>query len=132
MSAHGFSFHTGPGARAAFADWTTRMRPVGLRPLISAAHRRVQKRRVSSSLIAHCRALLPGEWRLDSILKLDQLPDDGAFARALAIEITWRELFKSQEQASAATHRRVPAAAVTRLSDDTMSDKPANTLPSDR
>jgi asparagine synthase (glutamine-hydrolysing) len=127
MSAHGFSFHTGPGARAAFADWTTRMRPVGLRPLISAAHRRVQKRRVSPSLIAHCRALLPGEWRLDPILKLDQLPDDSAFARALAIEVTWRELFKSQEQAPAAMRHRIPAEAVTRSSDGTTSDEPVDT-----
>jgi hypothetical protein len=54
--------------------------------------RRVHKQVVASDMIAHSRALLPGEWRLDPLLDLDRLPDNAAFGRALAIEVVWRGL----------------------------------------
>jgi len=70
------------------------MRPVPARPYINAARRHLYKLRVAPQMIADCRALLPGEWRLDPVLDLARLPDNTAFARALAVEVAWRELLK--------------------------------------
>ena len=91
-SSYGFRFIDGPGWRARASDWSTRMRPIGLRPCINAVHRRVGKAGVSATMARRCRSLLPGEWRLDPVIDLARLPDSGAFARALAIEVVWREL----------------------------------------
>lgn len=91
-SAYGFRFSDGPDWRAHFAEWATCMRPVRARPYINAARRRLRKSGVTRAMLAHCRALLPGEWRLDPVLDLERLPDDSAFARALAVEVAWREL----------------------------------------
>ena len=91
-SAYGFRFADGPGWCARASDWATRMRPISLRPCINAVHRRVGKARVSATMVRHCRSLLPGEWRLEPVLDLGRLPGNGAFARALAIEVVWREL----------------------------------------
>lgn len=91
-SSYGFRFADGPGWRARASDWATRMRPISLRPCINAIHRRVGKAGVSATMARRCRSLLPGEWRLDPVLDLARLPGNGAFARALAIEVVWREL----------------------------------------
>lgn len=91
-SAYGFRFSDGPGLRAHCKEWSTCARPVFARPYINAARRRLRKLGVAPSLMAHCRTLLPGEWRLDPVLDLKRLPDDHAFARALAVELAWREL----------------------------------------
>lgn len=91
-SSYGFRFSDGPGWRARASDWATRARPVSLRPCINAVHRRVGKAGVSATMARRCRSLLPGEWRLDPVLDLTRLPSKGAFARALAIEVVWREL----------------------------------------
>lgn len=92
-SAYGFSFDQGPDLRAYLAEWLTCARPVTMRPLINAARRRLHKIKVNPELIQYCRSLLPGEWRLDPLLDLPRLPDDRAFARALAMEIVWRKIF---------------------------------------
>jgi asparagine synthase (glutamine-hydrolysing) len=91
-SAYGFRFSDGPDWHAHFTEWATCMRPVRARPCINAARRRLRKSGVARAMLAHCRALLPGEWRLDPVLDLERLPDDAAFARALAVEVAWREL----------------------------------------
>lgn len=91
-STYGFRFSDGPDLRARFAEWLTCMRPVSVRPYINAARRRVHKLHVAPEFIAHCRAILPGEWRLDPILDLARLPDNQALARALSVEVVWREL----------------------------------------
>jgi asparagine synthase (glutamine-hydrolysing) len=91
-SSYGFRFTDGPDWRARFSDWSTRMRPVRARPVINALHRHLADAAVPMALAERCRSLLPGEWRLDPILDLAKLPDAGAFARALAIEVVWREL----------------------------------------
>ncbi len=91
-SIYGFRFSDGPDWRARFAGWTTCMRPISARPYINSTRRRMHKLRVAPDMIAYCRSLLPGEWRLDPILDLERLPDNHAFARALAVEITWRML----------------------------------------
>lgn len=91
-SAYGFPFIKGPSRRAYFADWTTRMRPVFARPLINATRRRLQRKWVAADMLAHYRSMLLGEWRMDSVLDLSRLPDSQAFARALAVEVVWREL----------------------------------------
>jgi asparagine synthase (glutamine-hydrolysing) len=91
-SAYGFRFADGPNRRARFAEWITCMRPVSARPYINALRRDVYKLGVAPGVIARCRSLLPGEWRLDSMLDLERLPDDQAFARALAVETVWREI----------------------------------------
>ncbi len=103
VSTHGFSFRTGPDTRAVVADWSIRMRPTRLRPLINATHRRLGKRSVSPLWIAHCRALFPGPWHLDPVLNLDRLPNNGALGRALAIEVAWRELFNNHGSSTIAT-----------------------------
>lgn len=91
-STYGFRFSDGPDSRARFAEWITCMRPMFARPYINAARRRLHKLGVTPGMIARCRALLPGEWRLDSLLDLQRLPDNAAFARALAVEVAWREM----------------------------------------
>lgn len=68
------------------------MRPVFARPFINAARRRLHKAGVAAGMIARCRELMPGEWRLDPVLDLERLPDNVAFSRALAVETAWREL----------------------------------------
>lgn len=91
-STYGFRFSDGPDSRARFAELITCMRPVSARPYINAARRRLHKLGVAPGMIVRCRALLPGEWRLDSLLDLQHLPDNAAFARALAVEVAWREM----------------------------------------
>lgn len=91
-STYGFRFSDGPDQRARCREWATQMRPVFARPLINATRRRLHGDGVRPATIARYRALLPGEWQLDSVLDLSRLPDDRAFARALAVEVVWREL----------------------------------------
>jgi asparagine synthase (glutamine-hydrolysing) len=91
-SSYGFRFAEGPSRHARFTEWATRMRPIFARPFISATRRRLHRLAVTPGMIAHCRALLPGEWRMDHVLELERLSDDRAFARALAVEVVWREL----------------------------------------
>jgi asparagine synthase (glutamine-hydrolysing) len=91
-SAYGFSFDRGPDARARRAERAMCLRPVRARPWINALRRRLGGLRASPAFIARCRAMLPGEWQLDPLLDLERLPDDEAFARALSIEVVWREL----------------------------------------
>ena len=91
-SSYGFRFTERPTWDARFSEWATRMRPVRVRPYINAWHRRFGKSGVPAEMALRCRALLPGEWRLDQILDLNRLPSSEAFARALAIEVVWREL----------------------------------------
>jgi len=90
-SAYGFRFADGPDLRARLGEKATCMRPVFARPFINAARRRLHRAGVAPYMIEHCRSLLPGEWQLDPVLDLKRLPDDRAFARALAVEIAWRE-----------------------------------------
>lgn len=92
VSTYGFRFADGPNRHARLADWLTRMRPVRTRPWINTLHRRIAGVGVSGHLIGQFRSLLPGEWRLDSILDLTRLPDQTALSRATAVEVTWREL----------------------------------------
>lgn len=92
VSTYGFRFADGPNRHARFANWQTRIRPVRVRPWINALHRRIGRVGMSSDLIAQCRLLLPGEWRLDPILDLTRLPDRAALSRATAVEVAWREL----------------------------------------
>jgi hypothetical protein len=91
-SAYGFRFSDGPDWRARFSEWATCMRPVSARPFINATRRRLNKSGVMPDMVTHCRSLLPGEWRMDPVLDLQRLPDNLAFARALAVEVVWREL----------------------------------------
>lgn len=91
-STYGFRFSDGPGWQAQYSERAMCARPVFLRPFINGVRRRVHKQVVASDMIAHSRALLPGEWRLDPLLDLDRLPDNAAFGRALAIEVVWRGL----------------------------------------
>lgn len=91
-SAYGFAFDRGPDARALRAERAMCLRPVWARPWINALRRRAGRQRTSPDFVARCRDLLPGEWRLDPVLDLARLPDDDAFARALSIEVVWREL----------------------------------------
>lgn len=93
-SAYGFSFDQGPDWKAQLAERLVCARPPALRPLINATRRRLQNVRVSRGTLAQYRALLPGEWRMDSLLDLDQLPDDMSLRRALAIEVVWRWIFR--------------------------------------
>lgn len=89
-STYGFRFSNGPDRHARFAEWVTCMRPVSARPYINAVRRHLHKLQVAPDMIAHCRSLLPGEWRLDPVLDLARLPNNSAFARALAVEVVWR------------------------------------------
>lgn len=91
-STYGFRFSDGPGWRARFKEWTTCKRPVSMRPYINAARRRSHGLRVAPGMIAHCRSMLPGAWRLDPVLDFTCLPDNLAFARVLAVEVAWRKL----------------------------------------
>lgn len=91
-SAYGFRFSDGPDWRARLGEWATCMRPVSARPLINVAGRRLRGLRVTSDMIAHCRSMLRGEWQLDHVLDLERVPGNIAFARALAVEVAWREL----------------------------------------
>lgn len=92
VSSYGFRFTDGPDDRARRTERLTCLRPVFARPLINAARRRLHKLAASPDFVARCRAMLPGEWRLDAALGLARLPDDAAFARALSVEIVSREL----------------------------------------
>ncbi len=91
-SAYGFRFSDGPDWRARLREWATRARPVSVRPFISATRRRLHRTGVAHDMLAHCRTVLPGEWKLDPVLELERLPDNSALSRALAIEVAWREL----------------------------------------
>ncbi len=91
-SSYGFRISEGPDARARRTEWRSGLRPVALRPRIAALRRWLQKDRVSPERIAKWRARLPGEWRLDPALDLTRLSADGAFERALSIEIVARRL----------------------------------------
>ncbi len=91
-SSYGFTFADGPDRRARFREWTTRVRPPFVRPFINATRRRLHRQRVSADMLACYRGMLPGEWRMDPVLDLSRLPDNQSFARALAVEIAWREL----------------------------------------
>lgn len=91
-STYGFRFADGPNLRARISEKSTCLRPVFARPFINAAQRRLRRAGVAPHMIEHCRSLLPGEWQLDPVLDLKRLPDDSAFARALAVEIAWRQL----------------------------------------
>jgi asparagine synthase (glutamine-hydrolysing) len=65
---------------------------VRLRPLINATRRSLQNVRAAPALLQRYRTLLPGEWRMDSLLDLTQLADDRALGRALAVEVVWRRI----------------------------------------
>lgn len=91
-SEYGFRFTDGPGRRARFSEWAHCMRPVPARWLVGAGRRSLRGVAVSPDMIRHYRTLLPGEWRLDPLLDLGRLPDNFALARALAVEVVWREL----------------------------------------
>lgn len=91
-SGYGFAFDQGPDARALAAERRMLMRPVVARPWINALRRRLHKERIAESLVAHWRAQLPGEWRVDPWMDVTRLPDEGAFARAVSIEVVSREL----------------------------------------
>lgn len=91
-SAYGFRFIDGPDWRTRCREWMTRKRPAAIRPLVNAAGRHFRRIKVQPSTVAQYRALLPGEWRLDALLDLDNLPSGTAFGRALAIEVAWRTL----------------------------------------
>jgi asparagine synthase (glutamine-hydrolysing) len=91
-SSYGFRFSDGPGRSARLTEWGNCLRPVFARPFINAARRRLHKIGAHAGMIARCRSLLPGEWRLDPFLNLERLPDGAALSRALAVEIAWREL----------------------------------------
>lgn len=91
-SGYGFCFADGPDFRARRSEWLVRLRPPALRPAIGAFRRRIHNDRVPANLVRHWRAALPGEWRLDPLLDLERLPNDGAFERALSVEVVSREL----------------------------------------
>jgi len=95
LSVYSFRFSDGPGLRGRWLEWSTCRRPVFVRPFINAIRRRLHKLGVSPNMIAHCRALLPGEWQLDPLLDLERLPNNEAFARALAVEVVWRKIAPS-------------------------------------
>ncbi|PMU26396.1 asparagine synthase, partial [Pseudomonas sp. GP01-A8] len=80
------------GWKARLAEWTTCARPVRLRPMINATRRSLQNMRIAPAVWQRYRALLPGEWRMDSLLDLIQLADERALGRALAVEVVWRRL----------------------------------------
>lgn len=91
-SSYGFRIADGPDARARRSEWLAGVRPAALRPYIAGLRRHLQKDRVSPDRVAHWRARLPGEWRLDPVLDLTRLSADGAFDRALSVEVVAREL----------------------------------------
>lgn len=91
-SSYGFRFSDGPDRAACLKEWSHCMRPVFARPFINAARRRLRRVGVTPRMVARCRSLLPGEWRLDAVLDLGRLPDNVSISRALAVEVWWREL----------------------------------------
>ena len=93
-SAYGFHFGDGPDWKAQLDERLACARPAGLRPLINAARRHLHNVRVAPDTLQRYRELLPGEWCLDSLLDLRQLPDDDALRRALAVEVVWRRIFR--------------------------------------
>ena len=93
-SAYGFRLDDGPGWRARLAERLVCARPPRLRPLINAARRNLHNVRVAPGTLQRYRELLPGEWRVDSLLDLGQLPDSTALRRALAVEVVWRRIFR--------------------------------------
>ncbi|CAM5365045.1 hypothetical protein RLIN73S_07102 [Rhodanobacter lindaniclasticus] len=92
MSEYGFRFSDGPTIKARVHAWMDRSRPVWARPLINTAGRHLRRHTIAPAWLAHCRALLPGEWCLDYLLDLQRLPGNQSVARALAVEIVWRKL----------------------------------------
>ncbi len=93
-SSYGFRFDQGPGWKARLAEQLVCARPARLRPLINAVRRNLRNVRAAPDTLLRYRELLPGEWCVDSLLDLRQLPDDGALGRALAVEVLWRRLFR--------------------------------------
>lgn len=93
-SAYGFRFDDGPGWKPRLAERLVCARPPTLRPLINAARRSLHNVQVTPDLLRRYRELLPGEWIVDSLLDLRQLPDDTALRRALAVEVVWRRIFR--------------------------------------
>lgn len=94
LSEYGFRFDDGPDWKARLAERLVCARPPRLRPLINAARRNLKNVRAAPDTLQMYRALLPGEWRLDSLLDLGQLPDNTALRRALAVEVVWRRIFR--------------------------------------
>lgn len=92
-SSYGFRFDVGPGLADRLSEWATCARPVRLRPMVNATRRRLHKVRAAPELLQRYRKLLPGEWRMDPLLDLAKLPDQGALGRAMAIEVVWRRIF---------------------------------------
>lgn len=93
-SAYGFDFVDGPGWKARLGERLNCARPVALRPLINATRRRLHKIQANEKTLKCYRTLLPGEWCLDPLLDLRQLPDDNALRRALSVEVVWRRLLR--------------------------------------
>ncbi len=93
-SAYGFRFDDGPGWKARLAEQLVCARPPTLRPLINAARRNLHKVRATPDTLERYRKLLPGEWCLDPLLDLRQLPDNTSLRRALAVEVVWRRIFR--------------------------------------
>jgi asparagine synthase (glutamine-hydrolysing) len=89
-SAYGFPFSAGPCFRARLSEWLTCARPVSFRPTINATRRRLHRLGADPESARKWRSILPGEWRVDSILELGRLPDDKSFERALSLEIVSR------------------------------------------
>src|SRR3546814_4014069 len=73
MSEYGFRFSDGPHARGRFHAWMSRSRPVFARPFINTAGRCLRRSAVAPTLLAYCRAVLPGEWCMDRLLDLQRL-----------------------------------------------------------
>lgn len=93
-SSYGFRFDQGPDWKARLAERLVCARPARLRPSINAISRKLRNVHVAPDTFQRYRQLLPGEWRLDSLLDLRLLPNDGALGRALAVEVLWRRLFQ--------------------------------------
>src|SRR3546814_11522050 len=87
MSEYGFLFSDGPHARGRFHAWMSRSRPVFARPFINTAGRCLRRSAVAPTLLAYCRAVLPGEWCMDRLLDLQRLPgNERSDARRVGIE----------------------------------------------
>lgn len=89
-SAYGFRFTEDPDRRARGGERAMAMRPPILRPMINAVRRRLHGVGVASADVVKLRQILPGEWRTDTWLDLDKLPDEGALHRAFSLEAAWR------------------------------------------
>jgi len=94
LSSYGFRFSEGPGLRARFADFLSRVRPVRARPLINAARRFLSSSRVKPEVVSRFRSILPGDWQLDAALDARRLGDDAAFSRLLSVELFARGLLR--------------------------------------